>query len=86
MKWFLVSIKDNAIEAWQPPSIVRHPGEATRRFTDAVNNPQNVELGAHCEDYDLYHIGYWYDDTAKVEMLPEPARIMRGKDAKLKND
>lgn len=82
MKFTLVAVKDNAVESFQPVNTVRARGEALRGFIDAVNNPQNQQLHAHPEDFDLYVIGYFDDQTGILERVEQPERIMRGIDAK----
>ena len=81
MKYVLVAIKDNAIEAFQPINSVRARGEAMRAFQDAINDPNNKQLNAHPEDFDLYHVGDFDDQTGTLLAIT-PERIMRGTDAK----
>lgn len=87
MKYLLVAVKDNAIEAFQPIATVRAKGEAIRSFQDAINNPQNQQLHAHPEDFDLYYIGDFDDNTGHIiteqsHLGPMPERIARGADYK----
>lgn len=81
MIFILVSVRDNAIEAFQPVNSVRATGEALRGFIDAVNDPQNRQLHAHPEDFDLYSIGTFNDQTGELTHH-KPERLMRGIDAK----
>lgn len=81
MIYILVSVKDNAIEAFQPISCVRARGEAMRGFQDAVNDAKNGQLHQHPEDFDLYVLGTYDDQTGLIQSNP-PERLMRGLDAK----
>lgn len=65
----LISIKDRAIQAFQPPFAVRAKGEAMRNFMDAVNDPNNKQLHAHPEDYELYIVGYFDDNTGQITTI-----------------
>lgn len=79
MQFILVSIKDRAVEAFQPITCVRAEGEAIRAFIDALANPQNKTLHSHPDDYDLYVLGYMDDSTGLIERLDQPKKIADGK-------
>lgn len=79
MRYILVSIKDRAIDAYQPTASVRAEGEAIRSFQDAINNQQNAQLHAHPDDFDLYVVGYFDDQTGHIEPLDQPKQIAIGK-------
>lgn len=75
----IFAVRDRAIDAFNQPIFVRAQGEALRSFIDEVNNPQSP-MNAHPEDYDLYLLGAYDEDTG--ELVPEkPKQIMIGKDA-----
>lgn len=79
MQFILASIKDRAVEAFQPISCCRSEGEAVRAFKDAIDNPQNRTLHSHPDDYDLYVVGYMDDATGLLERLDQPKKIADGK-------
>lgn len=81
MEYIIITVKDNAVEAFQPVSNVRAKGEAIRSFIDAINNPQNKQLHDHPEDFDLYTVGTYDDQTGNITPHT-PERLMRGTDAK----
>ena len=83
MKYILISVKDRAIEAFQAIATVRAEGEAIRSFQDAINNPQNKQLNDHPDDFDLYVIGYFDDQTGLLERLDTPRKLADGKQVRI---
>lgn len=81
MKYLIVAIKDQAIDAFQPIFNVRAPGEGIRAFQDAINKPDNP-MNSHADDYDLYSLGTFDDTTGQLEPTP-PNRIAVGKQLKI---
>lgn len=78
MRYLLISIKDRAIEAFQPIGNVRAKGEALRVFHDLLAN-QQAPQHAHPDDYDLYLVGYFDDQTGRLEALDMPEKLADGK-------
>lgn len=78
----IVAVKDLAIQAFMQPTTVRAPGQAMRGFGDEINrkDAQN-ELQRHPEDYELWKIGTFDDETGEINHAPE--LLLRGKDAKV---
>jgi len=58
----VVSVKDRAIDAYGRPFVVPTTGSAVRSFTDEVNRKES-EMYNHPEDYDLYELGTFCDQT-----------------------
>lgn len=77
MKYMLISLKDRAIEAFQPVANVRAEGEALRTFKDLIANPQS-QVHAHPDDYDLYQVGTFDDQDGQIEPCT-PRKIADGK-------
>ena len=77
----LFAIKDAAVDAYGPPFNSPTIGIATRSFTDAVNEPQN-QMNKHPEDFALFHLGHYDDQTGKVTNLETPEQVARGKNVK----
>lgn len=76
MRYLLISIKDRAVNAFQPIASVRAEGEALRAFQDLIadnNSPQ----AKHPDDYDLYLVGYYDDQTGKIDDNDETAALPR---------
>lgn len=82
MIFILVSIRDRAVEAFQPVGCSRSEGEAIRGFQDIINNPQNQLIYNHPDDYDLYTLGHFDDHTGAIE-THAPKKIADGKQLKM---
>lgn len=81
MIYLLVSIKDRAIDAFQPLGNVRAEGEAIRVFKDMLADT-NTPQGKHPDDYDLYIVGTFDDQTGYVEPEGKPRKLADGKTIK----
>jgi hypothetical protein len=81
----IVAVKDRAVDAYNRPFYVPTIGAAIRSFTDEVNRTES-EMNAHPEDYDLYEMGTFCDQTGTF--LPAeggvPRVISRAQDLKIK--
>lgn len=78
MIYLLVSIRDRAIEAFQPIGNVRAEGEAIRVFMDMVAD-KNTPQGKHPDDYDIYLVGYFDDQNGHIELEQPPKKLADGK-------
>ena len=78
MRYVLISMHDRAVNAFQPVANVRAEGEALRVFKDLISNPQSQQH-QHPDDYDLYIVGYFDDQTGRLEPLDVPRKIADGK-------
>lgn len=83
MKYAVCAVKDRAVNAYNRPIYVPTVGVAIRSFTDEVNR-KDSELQNHPEDYDLYEIGQWDDETAIYISLEAPRVITRAQDIVIK--
>lgn len=59
-------IYDSKAEIYNQPFHFINDGQATRQFSDAVNNPE-TDFAKHPEDYTLFRIGTYDDSTTKIE-------------------
>lgn len=82
MKLQIYTIRDTKTEIYNTPLIfaVTH-GEAERNFRDLANDQQG-RVSKHPEDYDLYYLGVYDDQTASFQLEPNPKHIMKAIDAK----
>ena len=81
----IVAVKDRAVDAYNRPFYVPTIGAAIRSFTDEVNRKES-EMQAHPEDYDLYDMGTFCDQTGTF-LPPEggvPRVISRAQDLIIK--
>lgn len=89
MKRVIVAVYDNASQMFGQPFFVTAIGQALRSFTDEVNRPaQDNQLYQHPEDFSLYHIGYFEEETAVFTPPDEgvgPRRLVRGQEVQQKN-
>lgn len=63
------SIYDSGAQAYLPPFILPRDEMAQRTFGDCCNSKEH-QFGAHPEDYTLFRLGTWDDETAIF--TPEP--------------
>lgn len=81
MKLQIVSIRDNALDAFQQPWFTHTIGAAIRAFGDEVTRGGDSQMTKHPEDYELYHLGEYDDNNGKFTMLADgPKQIARAKD------
>lgn len=80
MRYKIVSVRDRAVDAFGPPFFVVNHGAAIRSFGDEIKRSDpNNNLNKHPEDYDLYALGEFDDDSGTFEVT-RPTQIAVGKD------
>ena len=85
MIYKVVSIRDRASDLYSAPIFVASLGAAIRSFGDEVNRKaENNQLNSHPEDFDLYLIGEWNDESAAFGGGNIVKQIAIGKDYKAK--
>ena len=73
----VVSVKDNAAEAFGRPMYLQSIGVAIRSFTDEVNREdKDNNLYHHPDDFDLYDFGVFDDSIGKFELRENPTVII----------
>lgn len=82
MIYSVCAVKDRAIDAFNRPIYVPTIGVAIRSFNDEVAR-KDSEMANHPEDYDLYELGQWDDQTAIYTALEAPRVITRAQDVKI---
>ncbi len=70
----IFTVYDQKAKAFLPPFFLPETGMATRVFTDCVNDASH-QFFKHPEDYNLYEIGTFDDNFAKIEAL-EPSNLL----------
>lgn len=61
------AIKDTKADFFHAPNLLRNKGEVMRAVGNAINEPEKRgELAAHPEDYSLYEIGEFCEQTGKI--------------------
>ena len=74
MKLEIYAVHDTIAQAFLSPFFMQNEGLATRDFIDAANRPES-RIYNHPQDFTLYHIGYWDDNSAEFELNHTPRRI-----------
>ena len=61
-------IFDSKAGAYLPPFFMHAEGQATRAFSNMAND-RSTQIGLNPEDYTLFEVGTFDDNTAQFEML-----------------
>jgi hypothetical protein len=86
MKLVIVSIKDRAADAYGRPAYVATEGVAIRQFSDEVNRAsEDNQIYVHPDDFDLYYLGTFDDNTGAFDLLASPKQICLGKQVKIRD-
>lgn len=72
----MFSIRDTKAEIFNPPFYKNTHGEAERDFTSVVNDEKSMPF-KYPEDYDLYYLGTYDDQTGKIESQPTPEHVLK---------
>jgi len=72
----MYSIRDSKAEVYNTPFYQRSHGEAERAFTQLVGDDKST-VSKFPEDYDLYYLGTWDDQTGKGEVLDTPQHVVK---------
>lgn len=75
----LYSIFDKKSGAYTAPFSARAPGEAVRTFSLRASD-KNHPIGATPEDYALYHMGKFDDNSGEFNLLKKPEFLHHGID------
>lgn len=65
MRHIICAVRDRQLDAFMRPFTAATTGQAMRAFMDEVNRPDS-EMHKHPEDYELYHLGDFDDDTGAL--------------------
>lgn len=75
------AVRDRAIDAFMQPMFVQATGQAIRAFMDECNRADSP-IAAHPEDYDLYLIGEYEENSGLLVACTPPKMLAIGKDSK----
>lgn len=64
----IFSVYDAKVEAYMQPFFSRSTGEAVRSFQDISSDPNHM-ISKHPEDFFLYHLGTFDDQTSVIEYI-----------------
>lgn len=79
----VVSVRDRASDCFGRPFFTPSIGTAIRSFSDHLNGTDDTEMVKHPEDFDLYHLAEFDDESGVFECLVKPKQIAIGKDLKI---
>jgi hypothetical protein len=71
------AVRDSKVGAYSAPQVMRSDGEALRAFADAVNDKQSP-MGKYPEDYSMWRIGDYDEETGIISALSVPECIGNG--------
>lgn len=84
MLFKVLAIRDRAADVYGVPMFMQSVGQAIRGFSDEVNrSDQNNNLFKHPEDFDLYLLGTFDDETGIFTTDKPPEQVAVGKDVKI---
>lgn len=79
----VISVFDTAAQVFARPFFVTATGQAIRDFTDEINREaQDNPLFRHPDDFILYQLGEFDDETGSIRSSEIPSVLVRGKDVK----
>lgn len=73
----IFSIHDQKAEYFNTPFFNKTHGEAERNFRTAVQDPKTT-LNKHPEDFDLYYMGTYDDQSGEIKSLKTPEFVIKG--------
>ena len=78
MKLNIYSIYDQAAKAYTSPFFMHNHGLAIRAFSDQVNSQTENQIQKHPEQFTLFHIGEYNDETGNIESLTNIKSLGKG--------
>ena len=76
MVFKVYAVRNSKSENFFPPLLKRTHGEVERELETAVNSPDSF-LSKYPEDFDLYHLGEWDDNSGKFTLLDSPVHLLK---------
>jgi len=78
MEFQLISVRDQKGEAFAPPKAHKTIGEAERFLQHLVNTKSDGNfLNLYPEDFDMYHLGSFDDQTGKMNLFDSPRHLTK---------
>ncbi|AZL83006.1 nonstructural protein [Apis mellifera associated microvirus 22] len=76
MRLKMFSIRDSKTEVFNNPFFQKTHGEAERSFKQLSEDPKST-VSQFPEDYDLYFLGEYDDNTGKMDTLDTPQHVTK---------
>lgn len=70
------TIRDSKAEVFNTPFFQKTHGEAERAFRELVKDEKSM-VSKYPDDYDLYHLGEYDDQTGKIIALDTPQHMIK---------
>ena len=84
MKQIICTVKDRAADAYGRPMFVPSAGVAIRSFSDEINrNNADNQLFNHPDDFDLYELGEFDDNSGLFSLHEQPKLLSLGNQVKI---
>jgi hypothetical protein len=84
MKQIICTVKDRAADVYGRPMFVPSAGVAIRSFSDEINrNNADNQLFNHPDDFDLYELGEFDDNSGLFTLHEQPKLLSLGKQVKI---
>lgn len=77
MELKMYCVRDSKAEIYNNPFFSITHAEAERTFQSAVRDPK-TKVGQYPEDFDLYYVGTYDDNTGKIMPTDSPQHIVKG--------
>lgn len=77
----IFAIFDTAAEVYSPPFFQKSIGLALRTFSDTAQDASTT-IYQHPQDFTLFHVGQYDDQTAGIEALKTPKPLIKANEAK----
>lgn len=77
----IFTIRDLKGEIYNAPFFQRSHGEAERNFASLSTDGKSM-VAQHPEDFDLYYLGLYNDQTGKIECLDTPQHVIKAVNVK----
>ena len=74
----VVALFDGKVEAFGMPQFVQSVGAGVRAFGDAVNGSGDSDIRRHPEDFQLFHLGSFDDETGRFTQFDVPKLLSAG--------
>lgn len=78
----MFTLYDTAVMAYMSPIFARNKGEALRSLSKSVNGPSGNALADHPEQFVLYEIGEFNDETGQVSPYVTPDCVCKAVELK----
>lgn len=72
----MYSVRDQKSELFHKPWHAQTHGEAERNFSQMANDDRSTIFN-HPEDFDLYHVGYYEDNSGILTPLDTPQFVIK---------